>query len=163
MTPAKFEAKKNSMNSQLRKVLESTPIGEPWTALAIADEMRRVGSGAGDPRSTLGCLSSLVDHGVVEEVAKGRFKRVEIKEKQSNQEFKQIEAIQEPKEPEMQSKPAAAPVSNPIEKLSKLANRLRDLASDMETAALELAEQAEKNEHETAKMRQLQALLKSLG
>ena len=53
--------------------------------------------------------------------------------------------------------------ATPIDRLSKFAIRLRELANDMETAALELAEQAEKNEIETYKMRQLQQILKSLG
>ena len=41
--------------------------------------------------------------------------------------------------------------------------QLVDLANEMEEAAIDLAGQAERNEQETAKMRQLQQLLKSLG
>ena len=163
MNLSKYEAKKNGLNSQLRKVLDATPIQEAWNAVAISAEMRRVGSGGADPRATLGCLSNLVEQGLIDEVRKGQFKRVQPKEKQPTPEIKPVEVPTTHKEPEMQPKPTAAPASNPIDKLSKLASRLRDLASDMETAALELAEQAERNEHETAKMRQLQALLKSLG
>lgn len=164
MNLSKYEAKKNGLNSQLRKVLEATPIQEAWSAVAISAEMRRVGSGGADPRATLGCLSSLVDQGLIDEVGRGQFKRVQPKEKQSAPEIKPIEVHAPSKEPEMQSRIIPAPpAANPIDKLSKLASRLRDLASDMETAALELAEQAEKNEQETAKMRQLQSLLKSLG
>ena len=162
MNLAKYEAKKNGLNSQLRKVLEATPIQAVWSAIEISAEMRRTGAGGADPRATLGCLNSLMEQGLVEEVTKGQFKRVNPKEKQPTPEIQLVELTPQ-KETEMPQKLTITSSSNPIDKLSKLASRLRDLASDMETAALELAEQAEKNEHETAKMRQLQALLKSLG
>lgn len=167
MNFAKFEAKHKSLNSQLKKVFDATPMNEPWAATAISAEMRRVGTGGADSRATLGCLNNLVEQGLVVEVNKGFFQRIQVKEKQQATKSRPVEVETPSKEHEMQQKPviasAPAPAMNPIDKLSKLAVRLRDLANDMESAALELAEQAEKNEHETAKMRQLQALLKSLG
>ena len=167
MNLVKYESQRNGLNSQLRKVLDATPIGEPWSATAVSAEMRRLGSGGADSRATLGCLSNLVEQGLVCEPKKGYFQRVQVKEKQPIKDQLFIEIENTSKEPEVQSKPVTtqmtAPSISPIEKLSKLASRLRDLANDMELAALDLAEQAEKNEAETAKMRQLQALLKSLG
>ena len=166
MNLAKFESKHKNLNSQLKKVFDATPMKEPWAAAVISAEMRRTGTGGADLRATMGCLDNLVCQGLVEEVGKGLFQRVLVKEKQAT-ESRHAEFETPSQEPEMHQKPAtasvAAPAMNPIDKLSKLATRLRDLANDMESAALELAEQAEKNEHETAKMRQLQALLKSLG
>ena len=108
---------------------------------------------------TLGCLNKLLDLGLVSEVSHGQFKRVNIREKQPQQ------ADDDQYQPEIErpTMTIKTQTQNPIDRLSSLAKRLRDLATDMETAALDLAEQSEKNEKETEKMRQLQALLKSLG
>ena len=108
----------------------------------------------------LGCLNQLAILGLIKETSKGCFQRVEIHEKPES-------IVIKPKEIEkMAIRPTALDTkqpATPIDRLSKFAIRLRDLANDMETAALELAEQAEKNDAETAKMRQLQQILKSLG
>lgn len=167
MNQTKFEAKRRSLNSQLSKVFDAVPINEPWMATAISAEMRRIGSGGSDSRATLGCLNSLLEMGLVQEPTKGYFQKVQPKECTPPKEPRIVEAKHQITETKMQAKPTTLQMTTatvtPIEKLSKLAARLRDLANDMEVAALELAEQAEKNEVETAKMRQLQTLLKSLG
>ena len=127
--------------------------------------MRRLGSGGADSRMVLGCLNTLIEAGIVKEVSKGAFQRIEIREKA------EPVVTNKPMEPSQMSIRAMQPVAvqpvtqsaTPIDRLSKFAIRLRELANDMETAALELAEQAEKNEIETSKMRQLQQILKSLG
>ena len=165
MNSAKYESKRKGLNSALTKVFDATPIAEAWSGTAIALEMRRCGTGGVDSRATLGCLNSLVEYGLVEEIGRGQFRRVEIRERLTVSDLQIPLAETVIQEPEMQIKPLSTQTvcSSPIDKLSKLASRLRDLANDMETAALELAEQAERNESETAKMRQLQTLLKSLG
>lgn len=184
MNQAKFEAKLKGLNSQLRKVLDATPVEEPWMATAVSAEMRRLGSGGADSRATLGCLNSLLEMGLVEEVVKGQFRRAKVNPAPGRPPLApppepapavadsprlvsvktnpQEEAMQTIKAVTVAPKSIVSPLSA-LDKLSRLAERLRELASDMESAALELAEQAEKDEAETAKMRQLQALLKSLG
>lgn len=155
-----YESTLNGLNSTLKKVFEASPIEEAWTATAVSAEMRRRGSGGCDSRHTLGCLNQLASLGMLKESPKGMFQRVEIREKAEP-------VINKPKEIEVMTIRAIQPVTTqpatPIDRLSKFAIRLRELANDMETAALELAEQAEKNDAETAKMRQLQQILKSLG
>lgn len=166
LSKAKFDRQYMSINSVLKKVYEATPINEYKTAISISAEMRRLGTGGADSRQTLGCLNSLMEMGLVEEFGKGEFRRVEVKSPQQ----KQIEQP-ETKEEKMSLPAKVVEIkpevkqenASPIDRLSKFANRLRDLANDMENAAIELAEAAEKNEIETAKMRQLQQLLKSLG
>lgn len=109
-------------------------------------ELHRKNSGMNDARVILGCINTMVDAGVVVESPKSKFQRVEVKSK----------AIKEPMKVAKQDTSA-------IDRLSVIAQKLRELAQDMESAALDLAEQVEKNEADTTKMRQLQALLKSLG
>lgn len=41
MNAAMYESKRKGLNSQLRKVLDATPIQEPWMATAVSAEMRR--------------------------------------------------------------------------------------------------------------------------
>lgn len=165
MNVSKFEQAHRGLSSIAKKVFESVPISEAWNAPAISAEMRRLGSGGADSRVVLGCLNTLIESGLVKEVSKGTFQRIEIRERA------EPVVTSKPMEPSPMSIRAIQPVVvqavtqsvTPIDRLSKFAIRLRELANDMETAALELAEQAEKNDAETSKMRQLQQLLKSLG
>lgn len=160
---SKFEQAHRGLSAIAKKVFDSVPISEAWNTPAISADMRRLGSGGADSRVVLGCLNTLIEAGIVKEVSKGAFQRIEIREKA------EPVVTNKPMEPSQMSiraiQPVAQPIQpvTPIDRLSKFAVRLRDLANDMETAALELAEQAEKNDAETAKMRQLQQILKSLG
>ena len=162
MNQSKFEQAHRGLSAIAKKVFDSVPKSEAWNAPAISADMRRLGSGGADSRVVLGCLNTLIEAGLVNEVTKGTFQRIEIREK-----TKPI-VITPTESPQMSIRaiqPVAQPIQSatPIDRLSKFAIRLRELANDMETAALDLAEQAEKNDAETAKMRQLQQLLKSLG
>lgn len=162
---SKFEQAHRGLSAIAKKVFDSVPISEAWNIPAISADMRRLGSGGADSRIVLGCLNTLIEAGIVKEVSKGAFQRIEIREKA------EPVVTSKPMEPSQMSIRAIQPVAvqpvtqsaTPIDRLSKFAIRLRELANDMETAALELAEQAEKNEIETSKMRQLQQILKSLG
>jgi len=64
----------------------------------------------------------------------------------------------------------AAPASTPLDRLANLAARLRQatamltsIAADVENIALEIVEDNDRRDEEVKKLRQLQALLKSLG
>lgn len=111
-----------------------------------------------DYRVVMGCVNTMIDSGLVKEVSKGLFRREEIREKSDTKEFK---VIKQTKETPM-VKQTTQEVS-PIELLGAFASKLRELANEAENIAIAVAGQAEKNDAETAKMRQLQALLKSLG
>ena len=171
MNQAKFDAVHKGLTAQAKKVYDAIPISEPWRPAQIMKELHRRESSMSDMRVVMGCLNSLIDSGCVEEPEKGRFIRTEVRVKQLSK-APVLKAVKNIGEPPMQAivatnlpTPSAekAQTVGPIERLSTLASRLRELASDMETTALELAEQAEKNDTDTSKMRQLQALLKSLG
>lgn len=168
----KFDQIHRGLSAQATKVYDAIPISDSWSITQIMQELHRLNISMSDARVVGGCLNSLIDCGLVVEAPKRMFRREVIRPK-----FERTEAAPEviatTKEIEMKqtahlpSKTApyasAIAIMSPLDRLSSFASRLRDLATEMENAAIDLAGQAEKNEAETAKMRQLQALLKSLG
>ncbi len=171
MNQAKFDSVHRGLTAQAKKVYDALPISEPWSPTQIMQELHRRNCGMTDMRVVIGCINSMIDSGCVLEPRKGMFQRVEIRQKQvsvapvlvavKNIEVSPVKAIVSATV--VKSSTDKAATVGPIDRLSELAKRLRELATDMETTALELAEQAEKNDTDTAKMRQLQQLLKSLG
>ena len=154
----KFDQMHRGMSAQAKKVYEAIPIAESWTPTQIMQELHRKNISMRDVNVVMGCLNSLIDCNLVVEPVKGVFRREPIRPKCESQDTQPIEQA---KEKEV-NKTVIAPVS-PIDLLGAFATRLRELANDAENIAIAVAGQAEKNEAETAKMRQLQALLKSLG
>lgn len=162
MNQSRFDAVYRGLSAQAKKVYEALPISEPWGPSQIMQELHRRNISMSDMRVVIGCINTMIDVGCVEEPTKGMFVRAEIREKQATAPI--LKEIKQ-KEPEVKQDAAkqTETETSPIDRLSLLSRRLRDLASDMDDAAIALAEQAQKNESETVKMRQLQALLKSLG
>lgn len=172
MNQAKFDGVHRGLSAQAKKVYDSLPIEQAWSPVQIMQELHRRNCGLNDMRVVIGCINSMIDAGCVAEPEKGMFRRVEVRQKEQIKAPKlvSVKSIEEP--PMAKAIVSASPVTTstnkastvgPIERLSALAQKLRELATDMETTALDLAEEAEKNDADTAKMRQLQALLKSLG
>ena len=123
-----------------------------------------------------GCLNSLVEVGLIREVSKDHFCRVEVR--CSSGPVTIITAPDTPKE-KMKTVPAAvvpaavatAPVGqvDPIDTLAELANSalaiaasMTALAKQIEGAALDISEQGQKNREATQKLKQLQSLLTSI-
>ena len=166
MNQSKFEAIHRSMTIQAKKVYDCIPIAESWDPAQIMGELHRRNISMSDKHVVMGCINSMIDSGVVNEVSRGVFRREVIRPKCEIKE--QVIEVTETKEIQV-NKPVSAPIkttpvnSGPLDLLGAFAQRLRDLANDAESIAMAIAGQAEKNDAETAKMRQLQALLKSLG
>jgi hypothetical protein len=168
MNQSKFESVFRGMTMQAKKVYECVPISESWTPAQIMGELHRRNVSMSDKHVVMGCLNSMIDSGIVNEVSRGEFKREAIRPKCDVKVFvsQVIEPIQEPEVKKPNPAPAPVPTpapGNPLDLLGEFAQRLRALADDAERIAMAIASQAEKNDAETAKMRQLQALLKSLG
>lgn len=168
MNKSKFDSAFRGMTMQAKKVYECVPIVESWAPAQIMSELHRRNISMSDMHVVLGCLNSMIDVGIVVEIPRGKFKREAIRPKCEVKPFADpaIQTIQEPKLNKTVTEPGPAPTpatSNPLDLLGNLAQRLRALADDAEQIAMAIAGQAEKNDAETAKMRQLQALLKSLG
>lgn len=158
MNQQKFDQIYRGLSEQAKKVYECIPISESWSPAQIMSELHRRSISLGDFRVVMGCVNLMLDSGIVLEAPRGSFKRETIRPKQEPK-----NQFINPKKETLVKQPTTPEAIGPLDRLSAFASRLRDLATDMENAAIELASQAERNDAETAKMRQLQALLKSLG
>ncbi|WP_175786358.1 hypothetical protein [Burkholderia cenocepacia] len=162
MTPAKYTAALSGLSAIARKVLEMVPIQEAWSRAEIAGHLLRVTKSSPDAAVIDGCLGRLKDSGLIREPSRGRYQRIEVRER----EVLKV-PVHKPEEA------GAAPVEQsilPIEILSKLAERARTvatelvmLASDIETAALTIEQGNAENVANLEKLRQFQSLLKSLA
>ncbi|MFM0256083.1 hypothetical protein [Paraburkholderia sediminicola] len=162
MTPAKYQSALNSQSAIAKKVLEMVPIQEAWSRNEIASNLRRVTKSSPDVAVLDGCLIRLKDAGLIRERQTGLYQRVEIRER---------EVLHVATEMKGEGKEAVgAPAKSPIDILSGLSERARAmatsiviLASDIETAALTIEQGNAESNANLEKLRQLQALLKSLA
>jgi len=164
MTPSKYAQKMQGQSSIAKKVYEFVPIKDSWEINQVISEMRRVTRSNGDPRIIKGCLNSLKESGLIDEVQIGKFKRVEVKDKI---EVKEIEMAAVEVIAQKQIKPEVN--KTPLELLSKISSRLvavqmsiRSIADEIDAAAVEIEDGISANEKNVEKLRQLQILLKGL-
>lgn len=169
---SRFDAVQREMTSAARKVYEATPIAELWTAHKIMAELKRTGVQM-PINAVSGCIDGLIHSGVVQEPIRGNFRRAEIKEPAAKAPEPTIDELQS----EIMRKPDPKPVPAAVvdkksaldllgelsSRASVLADMLRKLSVDMENAAIDIQQQIESNQDETGKLKQLQALLKSLA
>ena len=167
MSPSRMTALIRGQTGICRKVLDCVPIQDEWTVHQIYGEMGRLGHNINF--STLGgCLASLLSDGLIVERKSGTFRRVEARESSS---ARPIVNDTNNGHPTMAAKSIPAkPAPSPIEKLSQLAQQalrmadeMRLMASQIEQVAIEVDDQIKNGGEEAAKLRQLHALLKSLG
>lgn len=189
MTPAKYQSALNSQSAIAKKVLEMVPIQEAWSRNEIASNLRRVTKSSPDVAVLDGCLIRLKDAGLIRERQTGLYQRVEIREREvlhvaTETKIKtQVAADGRTFIAGMgigvdntggtvehcASASASMPAKSPIDILSALSERVRAaatsmlvLASDIETAALTIEQTNAESNANVDKLRQLQALLKSL-
>lgn len=162
MTPAKYQSALNAQSAIAKKVLEMVPIQDAWSRSEIASHLRRVTKSSPDVAVLDGCLVRLKDAGLIRERQTGLYQRVEVREREVL--HVAIETKTEPKGV------TGALAKSPIDILSGLAERARSLAtsvvvlaSDIETAALTIEQGNAESNANLDKLRQLQALLKSLA
>lgn len=162
MTPARFHAAVCGQSAIAKKVLEMVPIQEAWSRSEIALNLRRVTKSSPDVAVLDGCLARLKDAGLIRESQKGKYQRIEIREKEAadvstaKREEPFVKAIE----------PSKSPIdilSGLSERVRKMATDLVELASDIETAALTIEQGNAESNANLEKLRQLQALLKSLA
>jgi len=162
MTPAKYQSALNSQSAIAKKVLEMVPIQDAWSRSEIASHLRRVTKSSPDVAVLDGCLVRLKDAGLIRERQTGLYQRVEIRER---------EVLHVATETKIEPKGiTSASAKSPIDILASLAERARSLAtsvvvlaSDIETAALTIEQGNAESNANLDKLRQLQALLKSLA
>jgi len=176
---AKFQGIYNGMTSICKKVYAAVPINEPWTPSQVLQEMFRAGSSS-DLRMVSGCLNTLVGSGVIVENPRGSFARVAVKPPRTPLRSALDESLPTPpatKEPIVPvNLPLAASAQTPpepqsaIDKLARLSSRavdiataLKQLASDIDSAAIEIEDQIAAKGEDAKKLTQLRELLKGIG
>jgi hypothetical protein len=163
MSQARFQAMYSGMSTIARKVYDAVPIAAHWNPGQVVGELSRTGSNI-EYRTVAGCLSSLIDAGLVQEPVKGYFCREPVREK-----------LPPPKKDPMKPTapaPAVTPAAptSPLDRLGALSVRvagmaqsLKELASDIGDAAIDIEAQIETSQADMHKLKQLQAILKSLN
>lgn len=182
----KEQVRVNGLTGVIRKVYDAVPMQTPWNAHEIGQELFRTGKSGVDAHTLKGCLNSLSKYGMVREPTRGYFMRLPVAKPVEEESFI-LDSLLDELYPDQEStetpeKEVAAPTQQesttmqttkqetPIEKIGRLASTvqamqstLKQLASDIDTVAIEVEEMFTSRDAETAKLRQLQALLKSLG
>ena len=163
MNEGRYKSVINGLSSIARKVYESVPVQEEWTAIQVLNDMnRRTGSASAiDKKALLGCLNTLVKSGVVKELpASGAFKRVQVVEEKS----KPNEKPQQKKDVPMTEKksPEKANYLGPLDRIAGLTAKLRSLADEIDDELLNVEKEMNDDAQKYKKLNQLQELLKSI-
>lgn len=149
------------LNGVARKVFDAVPAQEVWSKEQICGEIRRGGSNVG--RDIVdSCLHTLRGRGLIKEPERGKFVRVQPRPGYEPPEEIECEASagKAKEECEMNKK---TETPDALGRLAGVAKLMRQAADDIEAAALDFEERAQAQDRDTEKLRQLQALLKSLG
>lgn len=163
-TAARLEATERGLSGIAKKVLEATPIGEPWPIQKIASELSRLQGSSPRFDVVQGCLSHLREVGLVKEPERLKFQRVHAAPRLSLAKPAQKD---EPM-PQTQTTATAEPPAT-IDQLAALAATARrmavglnSLADEIEAAAIDFEERLQQAGKDGEKLRQLQALLKGI-
>lgn len=162
MNEARFYSIHRGLSTVAQKVYAAVPIADEWAIEAVRRELTRKGHTI-DLHTIRGCVSTLVDSGLVTEPSRGTFSRVAIKEAyKAPAEPKPIKEAKQPEKP--------MPKQGAIDKLTALSARVRTavsamktLADDIDNAALEIEADILKAGEGAQKYKQLQALLKEMS
>lgn len=134
-----------------KRILDAVPKESPWPTSKIINELRRRGANP-EHQFVVRCIVELKQLGLVHEPEFGKFIRAKIP--------RHVEA-DKPKSEEAhvqnQNKPST------MDRLAHIAASLRNLAKDVEDAAIETEERIGKTETDASKLRQLQEIIKSIG
>ncbi len=153
---ARHQSIERGLTGIARKVFEVVPMQEMWPISQIVSEMARIHQSRPDARVVHGCLDSLIGSGLVR-MSQGRYCRTVSFEQQE--------------EPIMANSPPPARVlaEDPISKLGRLAESMRELAQQatatadaIDAAAIEVDEAIRNAQKGDAQLNQLRALLKNL-
>lgn len=170
-----MESTINGLSAIAKKVYDAVPIEAPYNTNAICAAMRQAGCGTVDIRTVQGCLNGLIADGLIKEPNPGRFIKPAKKKKQP--EDKKIIEFAETSKPHIvekqemtnqiankpQGKSAIELLSDLSDRVSSLSKALKQIVDDIDAAAIELSDSMKKNRDDAEKLKQLQALLKSIG
>lgn len=162
MTPARQEALVQGLNGVARKVFDCVPIAETWRPLQVMGEMRRLTGSTPDVQIVSGCLTKLVDAGLIKKCGRDGYQRYPTEQK-----LKSKEQMMTTPTPVQQPEQKAETL--PLEMLGELAGEIVGMAENMKRLAKRVEDYALALEHgreATARSlegyRQLKALLKGI-
>lgn len=177
MTPGKLQKILQGQTALARKVFEVVPIKEAWPASQIRHSLKEVERSNADLHTVRGCLATLREIGLVREPEPGCFQRHAVRTPQPTPK-KEVITMQKAAVAPQIAQPAApasaTPASkSPLEILGNLSSqiaaladdfstRLKQLAAQVEEAALTIEQEQEGNAQSLEKLKQLQSILKSL-
>lgn len=175
LSRAKAETILQTQTAAAQKTYAAVPVSEPWTVNKIVSEMHRAGHGA-DFKVIGGCLNSLISAGLVKELSKGEFLRAPIREMPlPAAEPETVTFTEEKSMPKKSPTPALADESKSAKKsaietladmslqIQALSGQLQSLARAVADNAIEIEIEIEAYRANSAKLQQLQTLLKSIG
>lgn len=169
MNYAKYLQTLASVSSIAQKVLTAVPLQEDWDSRKIRSELFRLTHSAPDLRIVEGCLRKLVDVGLVKEVARDTYRRIQAPNAPV------LKSVVEVPEPQKQNsgKPMRVekpPIDSSLDKLAAAASALRGLAAqfnqiagDIEDAALLAQQQIQDERRKSERFHQLKRLLAEEG
>lgn len=164
MTPARQESLVQGLNGVARKVFDCVPVAEQWTAFQVMGAMRNQTGSTPDSRIVAGCLTKLVDSGLIKKRGRDAYQRCAVEQKQKPQEQKMIVPATKPA-PQAVAKPSASPLDLIGELASDIAaagESLKRLAKRAEEVALMVEQDREANASAMEGYRRLKAVLKDL-
>lgn len=143
-------------SSVAQKVYAAIPIQDEWSVKAVCSELVRNGF-SHDIRTVNGCINSLIASGLVVEKVAGKYQRAPIKQ--------EVEPLSTTKNEATAAKaaPAIDRLCDLSGKFMHLVSSMKAVADELETVALEVAEQIKRGSEDAEKFKQLQQLLKSIG
>lgn len=168
MNAAKMKQVEIGLTGIARKVLDAVPIADSWQPHTIASEIKRATGSAPEIKIVNGCLESLKASGLVREPTRGKWIRVCAKERTEAREAPNIAV--ESNVLDMNRILTAVDVASvdrkpvgPMDRLAAVAGELRSLAHVVEEIACDVEQSMQQANEKTAKLRQLQELLRGLG
>lgn len=164
MNESRFNAIYRGLPTQAKKIFDAMPPKVGVGIVKLMTELRSRHPSMCDYQGVMSCMQALLSSGLVTEKVRGEFVRVAVAPKeQPERPATNIQPTLMPKAKQPEPQMPKDTTQSPIDRLGAIASRLREITKDVEDAALEMAAQAEKDGLETAKLRQLQTLLKSLS
>ncbi len=151
-----------------QRVYSAVPMQEYWSTTQIHSELVRLGIHI-DRAKIVGSLRSLTASGIVSEKS-DTFKRADTRKTsvKDKQETKKVAISKQAQNALVKQTPPPEPSS--LDKLADLSAKvvsvaatLKEIASEIDAAAIEIVEKKSSDDANVAKLKQLQALLKEIG
>lgn len=158
MNERKYAMLERNLTSTARKVFGAVPVQAAWTSQAIYGELTRQGVRL-DFAMVEGCLDSLKRDGLVKEVHRGEFQRVEVTR------TPECCADDNPcGEPATTTRPETMPTPTPdlLTRMAALSTRLREVADEVDELALQAAAEIERAKAGSNRFDKLKELLKDV-